>query len=50
MGGDKGFIQQFIEWIIHNGGYFSFVCHFAEQDCLLGSFYPRSLCLQQVFI
>ena len=20
MGGDKGFIQQFIEWIIHNGG------------------------------
>jgi len=41
MGGDKGFIQQFIEWIIHNGGlYFLLFVIFAETGLLVGFFLP----------
>ena len=40
MGG-KGFIQQFIEWIIHNGGlYFLLFVVFAETGLLVGFFLP----------
>jgi len=41
MGGDKGFIQQFIEWIIYNGGlYFLLFVIFAETGLLVGFFLP----------
>ncbi|MEJ0105596.1 MAG: DedA family protein [Bacteroidota bacterium] len=41
MGGDKGFIQQFIEWIIHNGGlYFLLFVIFAETGLFVGFFLP----------
>jgi membrane-associated protein len=41
MGGDKGFIQQFIEWIIHNGGlYFLLFVVFAETGLFVGFFLP----------
>jgi len=41
MGGDKGFIQQFIEWIIHNGGlYFMLFIIFAETGLFVGFFLP----------
>lgn len=41
MGGDKGFIQQFIEWIIHNGGlYFMLFVIFAETGLFVGFFLP----------
>lgn len=41
MGGDKGFIQQFIEWIIHNGGlYFLLFIIFAETGLFVGFFLP----------
>lgn len=38
---EKGFIQQFIEWIIHNGGlYVLLLVIFAETGLLLGFFFP----------
>lgn len=38
---DKGFIQQFIEWIIHNGGlYFLLFVVFAETGLFVGFFLP----------
>src|SRR3954470_8942144 len=38
---DKGIIQQFIEWIIHNGGlYVLLLVIFAETGLLLGFFLP----------
>jgi membrane-associated protein len=38
---EKGFIQQFIEWIIHNGGlYFLLFVVFAETGLLIGFFLP----------
>jgi membrane-associated protein len=38
---DKGFIQQFIEWIIHHGGfYFLLFVIFAETGLLIGFFFP----------
>lgn len=38
---DKGFIQQFIEWIINNGGlYFLLFVIFAETGLLVGFFLP----------
>ncbi|HSU28985.1 MAG TPA: VTT domain-containing protein, partial [Chitinophagaceae bacterium] len=41
MGGDKGFIQQFIEWIIFNGGlYILLLVIFAETGLLLGFLFP----------
>ncbi|MBS1577356.1 MAG: DedA family protein [Bacteroidetes bacterium] len=41
MGGEKGFIQQFIEWIIHNGGlYFLLFVIFAETGLFVGFFLP----------
>src|SRR3954465_577858 len=41
MGDDKGFIQQFIEWIIHNGGlYFLLFVIFAETGLFVGFFLP----------
>ncbi|MGC4038749.1 MAG: DedA family protein [Chitinophagaceae bacterium] len=41
MGGEKGFIQQFIEWIIHNGGlYFMLFVIFAETGLFVGFFLP----------
>jgi membrane-associated protein len=41
MGGDKGFIQQFIEWIIHNGGlYVLLLVIFAETGLFVGFFFP----------
>src|SRR3954451_7421748 len=37
----KGFIQQFIEWIIHNGGlYFLLLIVFAETGLFIGFFLP----------
>lgn len=38
---DKGFIQQFIEWIIHHGGFFFLLLVvFAETGLLVGFFFP----------
>ena len=38
---DKGLIQQFIEWIIHNGGlYVLLLVIFAETGLFLGFFLP----------
>jgi membrane-associated protein len=38
---DKGFIQQFIEWIIHNGGlYVLLLVIFAETGLFIGFFFP----------
>lgn len=38
---EKGFIQQFIEWIIHNGGlYFMLFIVFAETGLFVGFFLP----------
>src|SRR6266498_2141601 len=38
---DKGFIQQFIEWIIHHGGFFFLLfVVFAETGLLVGFFFP----------
>jgi membrane-associated protein len=38
---EKGFIQQFIEWIIHNGGlYFMLFVIFAETGLFIGFFLP----------
>ena len=38
---DKGFVQQFIEWIIHNGGlYFLLFVVFAETGLFVGFFLP----------
>ncbi|MEI6948715.1 DedA family protein [Paraflavisolibacter sp. H34] len=38
---DKGFVQQFIEWIIHNGGlYFLLFVVFAETGLFIGFFLP----------
>ncbi len=38
---EKGFIQQFIEWIIHNGGlYVMLIVIFAETGLFLGFFLP----------
>ncbi|MFN2457868.1 MAG: DedA family protein [Chitinophagaceae bacterium] len=38
---DRGFIQQFIEWIIHNGGlYFLLFVVFAETGLFVGFFLP----------
>ena len=38
---EKGFIQQFIEWIIHNGGlYFLLFVVFAETGLFVGFFLP----------
>jgi membrane-associated protein len=38
---EKGFIQQFIEWIIHNGGlYFMLFVIFAETGLFVGFFLP----------
>lgn len=38
---DKGFIQQFIEWIINNGGlYFLLLVVFAETGLFIGFFLP----------
>ena len=38
---DKGFVQQFIEWIIHNGGlYVLLLVIFAETGLFLGFFLP----------
>ena len=38
---DKGFIQQFIEWIIHNGGlYVLLFIVFAETGLFVGFFLP----------
>jgi membrane-associated protein len=38
---DKGFIQNFIEWIIHNGGlYVLLLVIFAETGLLIGFFFP----------
>ncbi len=38
---EKGFIQQFIEWIIHNGGlYFLLFIVFAETGLFVGFFLP----------
>jgi membrane-associated protein len=41
MNGDKGFIQQFIEWIIHYGGlYILLLVVFAETGLFIGFFFP----------
>ena len=41
MDGDKGFIQQFIEWIITNGGlYVLLLVIFAETGLFVGFFFP----------
>jgi membrane-associated protein len=41
MGGDKGFIQQFIEWIIQYGGlYVLLLVIFAETGLFVGFFFP----------
>ena len=41
MGGDKGFIQQFIEWIIQYGGlYVLLLIIFAETGLFIGFFFP----------
>src|SRR5207344_1108976 len=38
---DKGFIQQFIEWIINNGGfYILLLVIFAETGLFVGFFFP----------
>src|ERR1700733_11806231 len=38
---DKGIIQRFIEWIIHNGGlYVLLLVIFAETGLLVGFFFP----------
>lgn len=38
---DKGFVQQFIEWIINNGGlYVLLLVVFAETGLLIGFFFP----------
>lgn len=38
---DKGFVQQFIEWIINNGGlYVLLLVIFAETGLLIGFFFP----------
>ena len=38
---DKGIVQQFIEWIIHNGGlYVLLIVVFAETGLFLGFFLP----------
>src|SRR5437764_5833331 len=38
---EKGFLQQFIEWIIHNGGlYFLLFVVFAETGLFVGFFLP----------
>jgi membrane-associated protein len=41
MGGDKGFIQEFIEWIIFHGGlYILLLVIFAETGLLVGFLFP----------
>ena len=41
MGGDKGFIQKFIEWIIEYGGlYVLLLVVFAETGLFIGFFFP----------